>query len=65
VQLYTGNKLDGSIVGKGQRSYRQGDGLCLETQHLPDSPNRDAYPSVVLRPGERWRSTTTWRFRTV
>jgi len=62
VQLYSGNMLDGSLVGKGQRSYRQSDGLCLETQHLPDSPNRDRYPSVVLRPGERWRSTTIWKF---
>jgi aldose 1-epimerase len=62
VQLYTGNMLDGSIIGKGQRTYRQSDGLCLETQHLPDSPNRDTYPSVVLRPGEDWRSTTVWQF---
>jgi aldose 1-epimerase len=62
VQLYTGNMLDGSIIGKGQRTYRQSDGLCLEAQHLPDSPNRDSYPSVVLRPGEEWRSTTVWQF---
>lgn len=62
VQCYSGNMLDGSLVGKGQRSYRQSDGLCLETQHLPDSPNRDRYPSVVLRPGEKWRSTTIWKF---
>lgn len=62
VQFYSGNMLDGSLVGKGQRAYRQSDGLCLETQHLPDSPNRDAYPSVVLRPGEMWRSTTIWKF---
>jgi aldose 1-epimerase len=63
VQLYSGNMLDGSLVGKGQRTYRQSDGLCLETQHLPDSPNRDTYPSVVLRPGEEWRSSSVWRFR--
>jgi aldose 1-epimerase len=62
VQFYSGNLLDGSLVGKGKRAYRQSDGLCLETQHLPDSPNRDAYPSVVLRPGQLWRSTTIWRF---
>lgn len=62
VQLYTGNMLDGSLVGKAQRTYRQSDGLCLETQHLPDSPNRDTYPSVVLRPGQQWRSCTVWRF---
>ena len=64
VQFYSGNMLDGSLVGKGQRTYRQSDGLCLETQHLPDSPNEDTYPSVVLRPGEPWRSTTVWRFGT-
>ena len=62
VQFYSGNMLDGSLVGKGKRTYRQSDGLCLETQHLPDSPNRDAYPSVVLRPGEMWRSTSIWKF---
>jgi aldose 1-epimerase len=62
VQLYSGNMLDGSLVGKGQRTYRQSDGLCLETQHLPDSPNRDTYPSVEIRPGEQWRSSTVWRF---
>jgi aldose 1-epimerase len=62
VQLYSANMLDGSLVGKGQRTYRQSDGLCLETQHLPDSPNRHTYPSVVVRPGQTWRSTTIWRF---
>ena len=62
VQFHSGNMLDGSLVGKGQRACRQSDGLCLETQHLPDSPNRDAYPSVVLRPGEMWRSATIWKF---
>jgi aldose 1-epimerase len=62
VQLYSGNLLDGAIIGKGQRAYRQSDGLCLETQRLPDSPNRETYPSVVLRPGEEWRSTTVWQF---
>ncbi len=60
VHFYSGNMLDGSLVGKGQRIYRQSDGLCLETQHLPDSPNRDTYPTVVLRPGETWRSSTIW-----
>ena len=62
VQFYSGNMLDGSLVGKGQRTYRQSDGLCLETQHLPDSPNTASHPSVVLRPGERWKSTTMWKF---
>ena len=42
--------------------YRQGDGLCLETQHFPDSPNRPEFPSTRLNPGEVFRSTTIYRF---
>jgi aldose 1-epimerase len=64
VQFYTGNFLDATLVGKGDRIYRQTDGLCLETQHFPDSPNRPSYPSTVLRPGETFSSNTTWRFGT-
>ncbi|UOY03158.1 aldose epimerase family protein [Blastococcus sp. PRF04-17] len=64
VQFYSGNFLDGSVLGRGGRSYRQGDGLCLETQHLPDSPNHPEFPSTVLRPGELYASTTTFRFGT-
>lgn len=65
LQFYSGNFLDGSLVGPGGRIYRQGDGLCLETQHNPDSPHHEAgpdWPSTVLRPGEVWRSTTVHRF---
>lgn len=65
VQFYSGNFLDGSLAGPGGRIYRQGDGLCLETQHNPDSPHHEAsadWPSTVLRPGEVWRSTTIHRF---
>ncbi|CAM4004540.1 aldose epimerase family protein [Roseateles saccharophilus] len=61
LQFYSGNFLDGSLAGPGGRVYRQGDGLCLETQHNPDSPHHEAgsdWPSTVLRPGETWRSTT-------
>ncbi len=58
VQVYTGNQLTGAIVGTSGRAYRQGDGIALETQHFPDSPNRPEYPSTVLRPGETFRSTT-------
>jgi aldose 1-epimerase len=64
VQLYTGNYLDGTLVGSGGRVYRQGDGFCLETQHFPDSPNRPEFPSTALRPGEAFRSTTIYRFGT-
>jgi aldose 1-epimerase len=62
VQFYSGNFLDGSLFGGAGASLRQGDGLCLETQHFPDSPNRPAFPSTVLRPGERFHSATEHRF---
>ncbi|HEY0044186.1 MAG TPA: aldose epimerase family protein [Allosphingosinicella sp.] len=62
VQFFTGNGFDGTLVGKGGRTIRQGDGFALETQHFPDSPNRPEFPSTVLRPGETFRSTTTYRF---
>jgi aldose 1-epimerase len=64
IQFYTGNFLDGSLVGSGGRIYRQSDGLCLETQHFPDSPNHAEFPSTVLRPGEIFRSTTVYAFST-
>ena len=62
VQLYTSNFLNGSIVGKGGIAYPHRGGLCLETQHFPDSPNEPAFPSTVLRPGERYASRTVFRF---
>ncbi|MDT0443758.1 aldose epimerase family protein [Streptomyces johnsoniae] len=62
VQFYSGNFLDGTLVGTSGRTYRQGDGLCLETQHFPDSPNRPDFPSTVLRPGDTYRSTTVHSF---
>ena len=62
VQLYTGNFLDGTIRGKGGVVYPHRGGFCLETQHFPDSPNQPRFPSVVLRPGERYRSRTVFRF---
>jgi aldose 1-epimerase len=62
VQFYSGNFLDGSLFGSAGASLRQGDGLCLETQHFPDSPNRSEFPSTVLRPGERFHSATEHRF---
>jgi aldose 1-epimerase len=64
MQLYTGNLLDGTLVGTGGHAYRQGDGLGLETQHFPDSPNHPEFPSTVLRPGEQFRSTTVYEFST-
>ncbi|MFG2501031.1 aldose epimerase family protein [Streptomyces sp. NPDC048441] len=62
VQFYSGNFLDGTLTGPSRRTYRQGDGLCLETQHFPDSPNQPKFPSTVLRPGETYRSSTVHSF---
>ena len=62
VQLYNGNFLDGTVTGKGGKAYKQRYGLCLETQHYPDSVNHANFPSTILRPGETFRSTTEFRF---
>ena len=62
VQFYSGNFLDGTLVGSSGQVVRQGDGLCLETQHFPDSPNQPDFPSTVLRPAEVFESSTVMRF---
>ena len=62
IQFYSGNFLDGTITGKGGRVYQHRYGFCLETQHFPDSPNHDAFPTTILRPGERYESQTVFRF---
>lgn len=62
VQFYSGNFLDGTLVGSAGQVIRQGDGLCLETQHFPDSPNQPDFPSTVLRPGQVFESSTLHRF---
>ena len=62
VQFYSGNFLDGSDIGKGGVPYEHRTGLCLETQHFPDSPNQKGFPSTELRPGDTYRSTTVYRF---
>ncbi|MEV0603056.1 aldose epimerase family protein [Streptomyces sp. NPDC050315] len=62
VQFYSGNGLDGTLRGTSGALYRQADGLCLETQHFPDSPNRPAFPATVLRPGQTYRTTTVHHF---
>lgn len=64
LQVYAGGALEGSIVGKGGRAYSRHAGLCLETQHFPDSPNQTAFPSVRLDPGQAYRSVTLYRFST-
>jgi len=63
VQFYSGNFLDGTLRGKGGRTYAHRSGLCLETQHFPDSPNHANFPSTILRPGQRYESRTVIAFR--
>ncbi|MFF9338054.1 aldose epimerase family protein, partial [Streptomyces albogriseolus] len=62
LQFYSGNFLDGTLTGTSGRTYRQGDALCLETQHFPDSPNQPSFPSTVLRPGQTYRTSTVHTF---
>jgi aldose 1-epimerase len=62
IQFYSGNMLDGSLAGKGGTIYTRNSGLCLETQHFPDSPNQPQFPSTVLHPGETYRQTTIFQF---
>ena len=64
VQFYSGNFLDGTLTGKGGEIYRRRAGLCLETQHFPDSPNKPNFPSTILRPGAEFRSKTVFTFAT-
>jgi aldose 1-epimerase len=64
IQFYTGNFLDGTVKGKGGKIYARRGAFCLETQHFPDSPNHPAFPSTVLKPGQRYQSTTVYRFGT-
>jgi aldose 1-epimerase len=65
IQFYSGNFLDGTLYGTSGRQYRQGDGLALETQHFPDSPNHPNFPSTVLRPGQTYETTTVYAFSTL
>lgn len=62
VQFYTGNFLDGSITGKGGKVYGHRSGLCLETQHFPDSPNHPKFPTTELKPGQKYHTVTVFRF---
>jgi aldose 1-epimerase len=64
VQFYTGNFLDGSITGKAGKVYNKHYGFCLETQHFPDSPNKPEFPSVVLKPGDKYTTVTVHKFYT-
>src|SRR3954462_14299654 len=62
IQFYSGNFLDGTLYGASDRQYRQGDGLALETQHFPDSPNHPNFPSTQLNPGQTYDTTTIYAF---
>lgn len=62
IQVYCGNFLDGTVTGKHGIVYPHRSAICLETQHFPDSPNHPEFPSTVLRPGEKFESTTIYEF---
>lgn len=62
IQFYSGNFLDGNLTGKRGEPYGHRSGFALETQHYPDSPNQEAFPSTILEPGETYRSRTVYRF---
>lgn len=66
IQFYSGNFLDGKLKpGKGGKLYPLRSGLCLETQHFPDSPNKPKFPSTELKPGQTYHTTTIYKFSTV
>lgn len=62
LQFYTGNFLDGSLPAKGGGTYEKRTGFCMETEHYPDSPNQEGFPSVVLKPGEKYTTQTSYKF---
>lgn len=64
IQFYTGNFLDGTVIGKSGKAYESRNAFCLETQHYPDSPNNPDFPSVVLKPGEEYKTATIYKFST-
>lgn len=62
VQFYSGNMMPATLPGKGGQVYPRRGGLCLETQHFPDSPNQPNFPSTVLEPGQHFAQTTVFKF---
>ena len=64
VQFYTGNFLDGTLIGKRSIRFVQHGGFCLEAQHFPDSPNQPSFPNCILRPGEIYHQLTIYKFST-
>ena len=65
VQLYTGNSMDGRPLASGGSLYARRTGLCLETQHFPDSPNQSSFPSTILQPGQIYSEKTVFSVRVV
>ena len=65
IQFYSGNFLNGTLTGtRGGKKYIKHAGLCLETQHYPDSPNQPDFPNTILKPGETYKHTTVYKFST-
>ncbi len=62
MQFYTGNFLDGTVHGKGGKTYPRRSAFCMETQHYPDSPNHPAFPTTTLEPGATYHTTTMYKF---
>lgn len=62
VQFYSGNFLDGKVVGFGGKAYHHRSGFCLETQHFPNSPNQESFPSTLLKPSEVYKTKTIYEF---
>jgi aldose 1-epimerase len=62
IQFYSGNFLDGTLVGKGKTPYGKRTGLCLEPEHYPDAPNQKAFPTTTLKPNETYKTSMIWAF---
>lgn len=62
LQFYSGNFLDGKFLNKSGGKNQKRTGFCLETQHFPDSPNQDDFPSTILKPGEKYTTKTIYKF---
>ena len=63
IQFYSGNFLDGTLkYTRNNSKYVLHSGLCLETQHFPDSPNEPSFPNTILKPGETYTHTTVYKF---
>ncbi|TDO29012.1 aldose epimerase family protein [Sediminibacterium goheungense] len=62
IQFYSGNFLDGKLIGKKQKAYGHRSAFCLETQHYPDAPNQLSFPSTTLEPGKKYQTTTIYQF---